>query len=207
MVTISIYHHGHQSCCLSDATSTSDSTLQFILTASGLFTISQRQGFLAPFYTEDMELKEGGETFPELGGGRATRYVTPCRWYLCLPSQRVKRTELPWQMGQGYAGCVEGVGRSAQHPSCSSCSVVWTHFLKIMIPRAASICWVPTMLLRAGEDWGQDEKGATEDEMVGWHHWLKERKFEQTLGDSEGQGSLACCGPWSPTNSWIQISN
>ena len=32
--------------------------------------------------------------------------------------------------------------------------------------------------------------------MVGWHHWLKEHKFEQTLGASEGQGSLARCGPW-----------
>ena len=36
----------------------------------------------------------------------------------------------------------------------------------------------------------------TEDEMVGWHHHLNVHKFEQTLEDSEGQGSLACCGPW-----------
>ena len=49
----------------------------------------------------------------------------------------------------------------------------------------------------AGEDWGQEEKGATEDEMVGWHtSWLNGDEFEQTLGDSEGQGSLACCSPW-----------
>ena len=39
----------------------------------------------------------------------------------------------------------------------------------------------------AGRDWGQEEKGATEDEMVGWHHWLSGHEFEQTLGDSEGQ--------------------
>ena len=32
--------------------------------------------------------------------------------------------------------------------------------------------------------------------MVGWHHWLNEHEFEQTPGDSEGQGSLACCSPW-----------
>ena len=38
--------------------------------------------------------------------------------------------------------------------------------------------------------------GVTEDEMVGWHHQLDEQEFEQTLGDSEGQGSLACCRPW-----------
>ena len=36
----------------------------------------------------------------------------------------------------------------------------------------------------------------TEDEMVGWHHRLDGHEFEQTLGDSEGQGSLVCCGPW-----------
>ena len=36
----------------------------------------------------------------------------------------------------------------------------------------------------------------TEDEMVGWHHWLNGRKFEQAPGDGEGQGSLACCSPW-----------
>ena len=44
----------------------------------------------------------------------------------------------------------------------------------------------------AGKDWGQEEKGVTEVEMVGWHHWLNGHEFEQTLGDSEGQGSLAC---------------
>ena len=48
----------------------------------------------------------------------------------------------------------------------------------------------------AGKDWGQEEKGMTEDEMVGWHHPLYGHEFEQTMGDSEGQGSLACCSPW-----------
>ena len=48
----------------------------------------------------------------------------------------------------------------------------------------------------AGKDWGR-EKGTTEDEMVGWHHQLSRHEFEQTLGDGEGQGSLACCSPWS----------
>ena len=43
-----------------------------------------------------------------------------------------------------------------------------------------------------GKDWGQEEKGATEDELVGWHHQLDGHEFEQNLGDSEGQGSLAC---------------
>ena len=49
----------------------------------------------------------------------------------------------------------------------------------------------------AGKDCRQEEKGTTEDEMVGWHHQLNGHEFEQTPRDSEGQGSLACCGPWS----------
>ena len=48
----------------------------------------------------------------------------------------------------------------------------------------------------AGKDWRQ-EKGTTEVEMVGWHHQLNGHEFEQTLGDCEGQGSLAYCSPWS----------
>ena len=48
----------------------------------------------------------------------------------------------------------------------------------------------------AGEDWKQEEKGTTEDEMVGWHHQLNRYEFEQTPEDSEGQGSLVCCSPW-----------
>ena len=46
----------------------------------------------------------------------------------------------------------------------------------------------------AGKDWGQEEKEATEDEMIRWHHWLNGLESEQ--GDNEGQGSLACCDPW-----------
>ena len=47
----------------------------------------------------------------------------------------------------------------------------------------------------AGKDWRQEEKGSTEDEMVGWHHQLNGHEFVQTLGDAEGQVSLACCSP------------
>ena len=48
----------------------------------------------------------------------------------------------------------------------------------------------------AGKDWRQEEKGTTEDEMVGWHHRLNGPEFEQALGAGDGQGSLACCSPW-----------
>ena len=52
----------------------------------------------------------------------------------------------------------------------------------------------------AGKDWGQ-EKGKTENEMIGWHHQLNGYEFEQILRDSEGQGSLAYCSPQGPTES------
>ena len=45
------------------------------------------------------------------------------------------------------------------------------------------------------QDWGQEEEESTEDEMVGWHCRLDAREFEQTQGDSKGQGSMACCPP------------
>ena len=48
----------------------------------------------------------------------------------------------------------------------------------------------------AGKDWGQEEKGATEDETVGWHYWRNGLEFEQTPGGCEGLGSLECCSPW-----------
>ena len=47
-----------------------------------------------------------------------------------------------------------------------------------------------------GKDWRQKEKGAAEDKMIRQHHPLSGHEFEQTPGDSEGQGSLACCSPW-----------
>ena len=59
----------------------------------------------------------------------------------------------------------------------------------------------------AGKDWGQEEKGMTEDEMVGWHHRLNGHEFEQAPGVGDGQGSLACCSPWghkeSDTTEWL----
>ena len=48
----------------------------------------------------------------------------------------------------------------------------------------------------AGKDWRQEKKGMTEDEMVGWHHWLDGHEFEQALGIGDGQGSLACYSTW-----------
>ena len=67
----------------------------------------------------------------------------------------------------------------------------------------APILWPPEAMSQligkdsdAGKDWSQEEKGATEDEMVGWDHRLNRHGFDQAPGDNEGQGSLACCSPW-----------
>ena len=53
----------------------------------------------------------------------------------------------------------------------------------------------------AGRDWGQEEKGTTEDEMAGWHHRLDGRESECTPGVDDGQGGLACCDSWGQKES------
>ena len=54
----------------------------------------------------------------------------------------------------------------------------------------------------AGRDWGQEEKGMTEDETVGWHHWCNRQESEQALKVGDGQGSLMCCSStWGPKES------
>ena len=62
----------------------------------------------------------------------------------------------------------------------------------------------------AGKDWRQKEKRVVEDTMVRLHHWLNGHEFEQSLGDSKGQGSLACCSSWghkeSDSTYWLNNS-
>ena len=67
----------------------------------------------------------------------------------------------------------------------------------------ALILWLPD----AGKDRRQEEKGLTEDEMVGWHHRLNAHESEQIPGDSEGQGCLACCSLWALAKSWTWLSD
>ena len=57
----------------------------------------------------------------------------------------------------------------------------------------------------AGKDWKQKEKRMTEDEMVGWHHRLDGREFEQAPGVGDGQGILACCSPWGHKESGMTV--
>ena len=60
--------------------------------------------------------------------------------------------------------------------------------------------------LDAGKDWGQEEKGMTEHEMIGWHHRLNGHGFGWTLGVGDGQAGLACCSSWV-SKSWTQLSD
>ena len=63
-------------------------------------------------------------------------------------------------------------------------------------------CWrwnsstLATSCSDAGRDWGQEEKGTTEDEMAGWHHWLNVCESARTSGVGDGQGGLVCCDSW-----------
>ena len=80
------------------------------------------------------------------------------------------------------------------------------------------VLWPPNVKSRltgkdpdAGKDWGQEEKGATEDETVGWHHQANGPELGQTLRDGEGQGDLVCCSPWghkeSDMTEWLNNNN
>ena len=67
--------------------------------------------------------------------------------------------------------------------------------------------WLIGKVSDAGRDWGQEEKGTTQDEMAKWHHGLNGRDSEWTLGVGDGQGGLVCCDSWgrkeSDTTEWL----
>ena len=71
--------------------------------------------------------------------------------------------------------------------------------LKLKLQYFGHLMWRVDSLEKTdvGRDWGQEEKGTTEDEMAGWHHGLDGRESEWTLGDTDRQGGLACCDSWA----------
>ena len=100
------------------------------------------------------------------------------------------------------------------HPVCSKGDQSWVFFGRNDAEAETPVLWplhVKCWLIRkdsdAGRDWGKDEKGTTEDEMAGWHHWLDGREFEWTPGVGDGQGGLACCDSWGckelDTTEWL----
>ena len=72
----------------------------------------------------------------------------------------------------------------------------WAHYYNIKIWSKLYILWSIGKDSDAGRDWGQEEKGTTEDEMTGWHHRLDGRESELTQGVGDGQGGLACRNSW-----------
>ena len=79
----------------------------------------------------------------------------------------------------------------------------WDFFGRNDAKAETPVLWLPHMKnwlfgkdSDAERDWGQEEKGTAEDEMVGWHHWLDGRESEWTPGVGDGQGGLACCDSW-----------
>ena len=91
----------------------------------------------------------------------------------------------------------------------------WKVIGRTDVEAEAPILWSPDAKRRligkdsdAGKDWRQKEKGTTEDEMFGWHHWLNGHDFEQAPGVDDGQGSLVCCSPWgckeSDVTEWLK---
>ena len=79
----------------------------------------------------------------------------------------------------------------------------WVFIGRTDVEAETSILWPPDTKSwltgkdpDAGKDWRQEEKGMTEDEMVGWHHWLNRHGFGWTPGVGDGQEGLACCGLW-----------
>ena len=92
----------------------------------------------------------------------------------------------------------------------------WIFIRKTDAEAEAPILWPPDANSRVtgkDPDAGKEEKRMTEDEMVGWHHWLNGHEFEQILGDGEGRGSLECCSLWNCKESltwlsdWTTITN
>ena len=90
----------------------------------------------------------------------------------------------------------------------------WVFIVRTDVEAETPVLWPPyakSWLIwkdtDAGKDWGQEEKGTTEDEMVGWHHQLNGHGCGWTLGVGDEQGDLACCGSWgskeSDTTEWL----
>ena len=103
------------------------------------------------------------------------------------------------------------------HPVSTKGNLSWIFIGRTDVEAEAPILWPPdvkrwhiTKDSDAGKYWRQEEKGMTEDEMVGWHHQLDGHDFKQALGISDGQGSLACCSTWdckeSDMTEWLKPS-
>ena len=105
--------------------------------------------------------------------------LSNCFW------RRVSR--VPWTARRSYQSILKEINSESSLEGL---------MLKLKLQYFGHLMWRADSFPDAGKDWRQEEKGTTEDEIVGWYHRLSRHGFEQTPGDSEGQGSLVCCSPW-----------
>ena len=96
---------------------------------------------------------------------------------------------VPWTARRSYQSILKEIS-----PGCSLEGLM----LKLKLQYFGHLMWRVDSLEKthARRHWGQEEKGMTEDEMAGWHHWLNGRESGWTPGDGDEQGSLACCDSW-----------
>ena len=143
--------------------------------------------------------------------------VFPVVMYGC-ESWTVKKAECrridafePWCWGRLLESPLDSKEIQPVHPKGDQS---WVFIGKTDVEAETPILWSPNTKSwltgkdpDAGKDWGQEEKGTTEDEMVGWHHQLNGPESEWTPGVGDGQGGLACCDSWgrkeSDTTEWL----
>ena len=102
-----------------------------------------------------------------------------------------------------YQPLFSSLNCKAIKPVDSKWNQAWIFIGRTDADAEVPILWPPNMMSQfigkdpdVGKDCGQEKKGMLEDEIFGWHYWLNGHELEQTPGDSEGQGSLACWSPW-----------
>ena len=133
-------------------------------------------------------------------------WATELNWSGLPQCSLVKNLSAAQEMGAGNSKEIQPVHSKGDQP--------WVFFGRNDVEAETPILWPPhakSWLIGkdsdAGRDWGQEEKGTTEDEMAGWHHWLNGHESEWTLGVGDGQGGLACCDSWglkeSDTTEWL----
>ena len=130
-------------------------------------------------------------------------------------SWSIKKAEF-WRIDAFELWCCrdswEFLGLQEIKPVHSKGNQSWILIWRTDVEAEVSILWPPdakSWLIGndpdAGKDWGQEEKGMTEGEIAGWHHWLNGHEYEQAPGDGEG---LVCCSPWGrkmlDTTEWLQ---
>ena len=107
-----------------------------------------------------------------------------------------------WNCGVGEDSW-ESLGLKEIQPVHPKWDQSWVFIRRTDVEAETPILWPPDVKSwliwkdpDTGKDWGQEEKGTTEDDLVGWHHWLEGHGFGWTPGVGDGQGGLACCDSW-----------